>query len=457
MAEIAAAPSAGASTTSTAGEASPSIPAGASYESIIESVSVGQETPAEEAKPEAADEAADAKTEDVAEEDAEAQEEPSEDEEPSDDSPETPEAKDQPKDEAAEAKEPNPHELRMADYKTVLKNHPELRGVLGFWKDVRGQLGFTVPELREYRSLAPTLGDLKQAVDISGQMAAMREDYTERPAAFLATLVKENRPAFGSMVTEIGKALPQLAEGAPEAYRALAKPIVRSFLANMIEIAAEEQDYGLEEGLRKIQERVKGDLDERPPRENNSPEARELRQLRAEQDQQKTQVARSAYEAGFKAFHGDMSAQLTDILSRSAEHNGVKLADILPATIRDITEKAARSAIGRMANTPGYKQAIKALFARPNLDQKSVHDFLLERGRIKFHEAIEEAAGPYFKEAVARNQKRIAKVETVTKKKEVGSGTGVAGPKPQSVKDRIRGKSTYDALDELVPPLRRRA
>jgi hypothetical protein len=309
--------------------------------------------------------------------------------------------------------------------RVVREDHFLLHGPTGFLTAFPGGIN----EASEYKSVAPTVDDLKAMAEYSQRYDYVDKQYANDPAGLIRTLAE-----IPEEFTKVAEAFePTLrALGNPQMYEAAAKSFNVNFWRNLT--AAVEQQGSPEEVelFKAVGQKFLGPMVQQQPWQGQGQAAQpqgELQQLRAEREQFQHQRQ--------EAFFNDAKATWTDLVKADMrKHLEQTMGTVIPKDIRDdVIADAIREASPAIWKVIDGNEMVKGRLAdlinsgdQSPQHKKAVVDAVLAYAKPQ----IQTATAPVIRKHMSRaraygGNTNATKATTSTASKDVGSGSPPVG------------------------------
>jgi len=304
-------------------------------------------------------------------------------------------------------------------YKTLFKENPELRQIIGREKAF-SELG-QFSEVKSIIERVPTLEDAEVLSSQAENHRQLGETFRNDPAGFAESL-KENDPlAFQQFAARLPEVLRQ---DDPELWTKQATAYTGEVLTNAYQIAQQTQDAELAKAIQLVHQALGLSHSARPTPAAN-PELEKLRKEKAEREQSDRQgqyqsFLNNATSAINEVMYSDVEAQIrkalptvtAKTLERMKEEAVQKTMDVLmaqPQTMAQIETFKKNALKGRMGDS----------------DHKQIVAHGIGRAKLVIPKAVRAVVDEWTKEVLRVNN------ETTEKKKALAANTRDAGTGPQ--------------------------
>ena len=343
---------------------------------------------------------------------------------------------------AEEFSEPLPGKLGKL-LEAVAKTSPDLaRQIRADHEALNGPEGFrgmfrTVEEAKEYKTVAPTVEDLKVMADYSQRYDNVDKQYVNDPKGLLRTLAQDPQrpgavaPEFERMAQVFEPSLRELNN--PQLYEAAARPFNQNFWQNVMSTVQREGTPEEQELFKAFEQKYLGQMTRGPQPWNGqqqNPAQSELETLRAERETFQHQQQ--------EAFFNDAKASWTESVNTDLKkYLEEKMGSSIPKDVRDdVISDAVREAAPAIWKVIDGNPLVKSRLAgvidggdRSPQHKKAVIDAVLAYAKPQIQAVTAPVIRKWLGRAKAMGGNSNAPKTTTTNNatKDVGSGSPTVG------------------------------
>jgi len=344
----------------------------------------------------------------------------------------------------------------------VREDHFKLHGPTGFLSTFQGG----VEEAQEYKTIAPTVEDLRTMAEYSQRFDGLERAHASNPDALVDVLVGDPSVAEDNRrFANFARALePALRQRHPERYALVAKGFNENFWGNVISYVDERGTPEQAELFRTVGQQLLGG----PMQAQRAPAVGQPQPFQAEQQQ--FQQERQAWEAQKReAFFQDVNRQVVPAVRGEVAKYLAEKASTLPDDIRDELAGTITSQIFNEINrNPMVASEVRSMIEGGDLSQDHMRQ-MLDRALVRARAYLPTKSAP----EIRRWSERLRKLQGGNGKatspgvtgqtKDVGAGSPtVGGPvgapkgfppgwnamKPQQRADALSSQVNWAAMGE---------